>query len=323
MRNSSGRKQMGDLLIEAGVLKKVNLAEALKKQKSTKKRLGEILQEMGVVCEKDIALVLATQFNIRPAPQLVEQPLSHELLSLVDLQMAMTRMVCPISREGNRLNLAMANPLDLATIDDIAFKTELDVVPWVSTPSDILAAIREHYLGGEAPDNHELCKILVIEGKEIVRAATIAALKKDGYQLLEAPSSREGLEAVIRHSPHLIVTETVMPGMDGCELFHTLQKNPETRHIPVIGFSSKASKEEEVALLNLGFADFLAKPIKLDVLTARVGRVLDLVYPGQGYSAKKRTAAQEASSLYEAIHTLLDLLQGALDQEQKNPSAAE
>ncbi|MDT8419055.1 MAG: response regulator [Desulfuromonadales bacterium] len=316
MSTSSGRKQMGDLLIEAGILKKVNLAEALKKQKSTRKRLGEILQEMGVVCEKDIALVLATQFNISPAPGLLENPPSPELLDLVDLQMAMTRLVCPISREGKRLNLAMANPLDLATIDDIAFKTDLDVVPWVSTPSEILAAIREHYLDGEVPDNHEMCRILVIEPKEMIRAATVSALHKEGYQLLEATTCTDGLQSVIRHSPHLVISETVMPGMNGPELFHALQQNPETRHIPLIGFSSKASKEEEVSLLNLGFADFLAKPVNLELLKARVARVLDMVYPGQGYSAKKRSMAQDTSSLYEAIHTLLDLLQATLDQEQ-------
>lgn len=313
---------MGDLLIEAGILKKVNLKEALQKQKATKKRLGEILQEMGVVCEKDIALVLATQFNISPAPQLLENSLPQELLDLVDLQMAMSRLVCPISREGKRLNLAMANPLDLATIDDIAFKTDLDVVPWVSTPSEILAAIRAHYLNGEVPDNHEMCKILVIEPKEMIRAATVSALQKEGYQLLEAVNCTDGLQAIIRHAPHLVVSETVMPGMNGVELFHALQQNPETRHIPLIGFSSKASKEEEVNLLNLGFADFLAKPVNLELLKARVGRVLDMVYPGQGYSAKNRSTAQDTAALYEAIHTLLELLQASLNQGQ-DPSSAE
>lgn len=313
---SSRRKQMGDLLVEAGVLKKVNLTAALNKQKASKKRLGEILQEMGVVCEKDIALVLATQFNIQSAPPLLDQSLPRELYDFVDLQTAMTRLVCPISRKGNRLNLAMANPLDLETIDDIAFRTELEVVPWVSTPSDILAAIRHHYLAAEESDNYEHCKILVVEDKKIVRAAAVSALKQEGYQLVEASGGEEGLEAVVRHSPHLIITETVMPGMDGCEMFRALQKNPETKLIPVIGFSSKASKEEETSLLNMGFVDFLPKPINQELLTARVGRVLDLVYQGQGFSAKNRTGTGGGSSLYEAIHTLLDLLQASLDKEQ-------
>lgn len=307
---------MGDLLVEAGVLKKVNLIDALSKQKTSKKRLGEILQEMGVVCEKDIALVLSTQFNIQPAPSLLEQPLPSDLFDFVPLQTAMSRLVCPISRHGNKLNLAMANPLDLETIDDIKFRTELEVAPWVSTPSEILTAIRHHYLGVEVTDNHEQCKILIVEDKDIIRAAARAALQQEGYQLVEASNGDEGLEAVLRHSPHLIITETVMPGMNGCEMFKVLQKNPETRHIPVIGFSSKASGTEEAALLNMGFADFLPKPINQELLTARVARVLDFTYQGQGFSAKNRTVDGEISSLYEAIHTLLDLFQTSLSKDE-------
>ena len=319
---SPRRKHMGELLVEAGVLKKVNLSDALEKQRTSKKRLGEILQEMGVVCEKDIALVLATQFNIRSAPSLIKKSLPRELCNFVDLQMAMSRLVCPISRQGNKLDLAMANPLDLGTIQDISFRTGLEVVPWVSTPSEILTAIRHHYLGVEEPDNREQCKILIVEDKEIVRSATRAALLKEGYQLVEASNGDDGLEAVLRHSPHLIITETVMPGLNGREMFKVLQKNPETRPIPVIGFSSKASKEEEASLLNMGFVDFLPKPINQELLTARVARVLDLVYKGQGFSAKIRTAAEETSSLYEAIHALLDLLQTSLDKTGSNQQSA-
>lgn len=316
MKKPSGRKQMGDLLVEAGVLKETDLVEALRKQKTSKRPLGEILQEMGVICEKDIALVLTTQFNIRPAPPLTEKPLPQELLGFVDLPLATTRLVCPISREGSKLNLAMSNPLDLETIDNISFRTELKVVPWVSTPSEILTAIRHHYLGEVKTDNHELCKILVVEDKKTIRAAAVAVLKKEGYQVVEASSGKEGLDAVQLHSPHLILTETVMPRMDGCAMFRELQKNPETRHIPVIGFSSRASKSEEVSLLNMGFADFIPKPINNGLLSARVGRVLDLVYQGQGFSAKHRSEASEPASLYEATHTLLDLLQGSLEKNQ-------
>jgi CheY-like chemotaxis protein len=315
MGKTSRRKQMGDLLVEAGILKQVNLTEALDRQKRSKKRLGEILQEMGVACEKDIALVLATQFNMRSAPPLLAQPLPGAVQDLVTLQTAMTRFVCPISREGIKLNLAMANPLDLETIDAISFRTELEVVPWVSTPSEILAAIRHHYLGTQEADHRDQCTILVVEGKEIIRAAAVSVLKKEGYRPIEASDGKAALEAVLRHLPQLIITETVMPGMDGRALFGILQENPLTRHIPVIGFSSRASKEDEIALLNLGFVDFLPKPINQKLLAARVGRVLDLVYKGQGFSAKNRTAARDSSSLYEAINTLLGLLQASLDKE--------
>jgi len=316
MKKTFQRKQMGDLLVEAGTLKEDSLQEALSKQKSSKRRLGEILQEMGVASEKDIARVLSTQFNIKPASPLTENHVSEELQGLVPLQTAMTRLVCPISREGYKLNLAMANPLDLNTIDDISFRTELKVVPWISTPSEIIAAIRLHYLGAEKADNREQCKILIIERNEIIRATAVSALEAEGYRLIEACDGEEGLEAVMQHLPQLIITESAMPGMDGSVLFNALQQNPVTRHIPLVGFSSIASRDEEISLLNLGFVDFLPKPIDQALLVARVGRVLDLVYQGQVFSATTRTATRESSSLYEAIHTLLGLLQASLEKEQ-------
>jgi len=316
MNRKTERKQMGDLLVEAGVVEQNSLQEALSKQKHSKKRLGEILQEMGVVCEDDIALVLSTQFNIKSVSSLREHHISEELQRFISLHTAMTRLVCPISREGSVLNLAMANPLDLGTIDDISFNTELKVVPWISTPSEILAAIRFHYLGGGETENSEKCKILVIEGKEIIRAAAVSALQQEGYQVIEASNGVEGLEEVLRHLPHLIITETAMPGIDATELFNTLQQNPATRHIPMIGFSSRASKDEEISLLTLGFADFLPKPINRDLLIARVGRLLDLVYQGQGFSTSSKIEARNSSALYGAIHTLLGLLQASLEKEK-------
>jgi DNA-binding response OmpR family regulator len=66
--------------------------------------------------------------------------------------------------------------------------------------------------------------------------------------------------------------------MDGLEMFRALQNNVVTRDIPVIALSSKAAAEEEARLLDLGYFDFIAKPINQVRLAARVKRALRSVY---------------------------------------------
>ncbi|PLX88995.1 MAG: hypothetical protein C0618_02415 [Desulfuromonas sp.] len=314
MTKSARKRQMGDLLVEAGVLKRVNLADALARQKVSKKKLGEILQEMGVVCDKDIALVLATQFNIRPVPPLADQPRDPQLRELVDIHTAIQRLVYPISRNNRRLNLAMANPLDLEIVDRIAFSTSLDVVPWVATPSEILAGIRYHYLESTQNAPESMGTIVLVEDKEKIRLSSALALRREGYRVVEASSAKMGLAAVLKHEPQLIITETVMVGMDGREMFRVLRKNPDTRSIPVIGFSSKATRDEEVSLLNMGFADFISKPINLELLIARVARVFALVYRGEHTG---RQGAPVLSPLHGEVEALLDLMQVSQNQVRR------
>jgi CheY-like chemotaxis protein len=303
------RKQIGDILVGMGVLKSVNLEDALKRQKNSRKRLGEILQEMGVVCEKDIAQVLATQFSFAQAPPLPEIPISQELLDLVSLPFALSQLVFPLYRERDRLHLAMANPLDLDTVDKITFGTGLKVVPWISTASEIYAAIKAQYPKSSAACDRKEWKILIVEDKVLTRTAAVGALKKKGYSIFEAANGSEGLEAVLLHSPHLIIAETVMRGMDGCEMFRVLQRNPATRTIPFIGFSSRASREEETRLLNLGFFDFVSKPLNPTLLTARVERALKMVYGRAGGPG----SVDAGEPLHMAVRLLLGLMLDALE----------
>ncbi|HXV21324.1 MAG TPA: response regulator, partial [Desulfuromonadales bacterium] len=139
-----------------------------------------------------------------------------------------------------------------------------------------------HYLqADQQTEKSEWWTVLVVDDQEMVRLAIVAALRKEGYSLLQASNGAEGLKIALQQKPHLIITDTVMPRMDGYEMFRALQANLDTRDIPVIALSSKAAAEEEAMLLERGYFDFVAKPINPVRLTARVKRALRLVY-GKG-----------------------------------------
>jgi CheY-like chemotaxis protein len=279
----SKRKRFGEILVEAGVVSETQLNLALDKQRGSGQRLGQVLEEMGIVTEKDVAVVLARQFGFKTVQNLAKYSFAEDLLALVDQETALKRSIFPLKLEGKSLYLAMVNPLDMETIDNLTFRSGLRILPCVTTPAEIQAAVQKHYLGGgEGPAGTKAqadwWKILVVDDQELVRAAIAAALKREGYEISEATNGAEGLKQACQQLPHLIVTDTVMPRMDGFEMFRALQSQAATRAVPVIALSSRSAPEEEARLLDAGYFDFIAKPINPVRLTSRVRRALRISY---------------------------------------------
>jgi CheY-like chemotaxis protein len=274
------RKRFGEILVEAKVVNEHQLERALEKQKGTGRRLGQILEEMGVVTERDIAAALARQFGFKTVANISRATFSKELLALFDGDTALKLLLFPLKQEGTSLFLAMVNPLDIETIDNISFKSGLRVIPCVTTHTEIQSAVNRHYFK-IVEKTHEAdtwWTVLVVDDQDLVRAAAMAALKRAGYDLLEASNGAEGLKVALQEKPHLIIVDTVMPRMDGYEMFRAIQGNLSIKHIPIIALSSKSTAEEEAKLLEMGYFDFIAKPINPIRLVARVKHALRINY---------------------------------------------
>lgn len=277
------RKKLGETLIDMGVIDTVTLEKALALQKTTNKRLGKILEEMDVILEEDIARALAKQFGFRYAKGLTRFNFPPEVLDLCDAETALTKSVFPLKIEGRTLHLAMSNPLDIEFQSDFSFKTGYNISPCVSSPEEIKAAIKKNYLVEvEADEEDRLWSILIVDDQDIVLNAAEAALKKEGYAIYKAENGAEGLKKAIQVVPHLIITDVLMPRMDGHEMFRALQANQSVANIPVIALSSKATAEEEYRLLEMGFYDFVPKPINPLRLVARVRRAMRMTQGAHG-----------------------------------------
>ncbi len=274
------RKRFGEILVEAKVVDEHQLQRALEKQKGTGRRLGQVLEEMGVVTERDIAAALARQFGFKTVSNIAKASFSQELLALFDGDTAMNKLLFPLKKEGATLFLAMVNPLDMETLDNLSFSKGLRVVPCVTTPTEIQSAVNRHYfkIVEQTHEPDAWWTILVVDDQDLVRSAVLAALKREGYNLLEASNGADGLKVALQEKPHLIIADTVMPRMDGYEMFRAIQSNLSIKHIPVMALSSKSSAEEEAKLLDMGYHDFIAKPINPIRLVARTRHALRLIY---------------------------------------------
>lgn len=275
------RRKFGEVLIEEGVIDAAMLQLALKEQAASGKRLGQILEEQDIISERDIALVLARQFSLKTVKNISKHNFSASLLDLIDSEKALQKLIFPLRIEGKTLYLAMVNPLDMETLDTLSFGTGLRVVPYLTTPQEIHSAINEHYLKSiNAPAQGDWWRVLVYDNQELALSATSAALSKEGFEVIKVSRPDEALTLIHQKRPHLIITEVTMPGIGGIELFNSLKKNPRTAQIPMIAYSNRSTANEEAHLLDLGFIDFIAKPVNAVRLVARIKRALQLSYDG-------------------------------------------
>lgn len=95
------------------------------------------------------------------------------------------------------------------------------------------------------------------------------------YSVLKAQNGLVGYELAEQHIPELIITDIMMPVMEGDELCKLIKKNPKTSHIPLIMLTAKDNKEQQIEGLKTGADAYLSKPFDIDHLTAQVNNLLE------------------------------------------------
>ena len=138
------KKQLGELLIEKGIITKRQLEEAIKIQKAKGGLLGEILVALGFASEEDIAQTLTVQYGFPYLP-LSNYELNYDTVRLVPEHVARQYRLIAVDKIGDTLTIAMSNPLNLKAVEDIEYLTKCRVQTFVSTLTDINRAIDKAY----------------------------------------------------------------------------------------------------------------------------------------------------------------------------------
>jgi len=112
-------------------------------------------------------------------------------------------------------------------------------------------------------------KILIVDDDHFFREVLKDALR-ERYQVLEANSSKDALDHAVNQQPDLIILDVVMPGGCGIQACRQLKELPQTRHIPVLLFSSHDKKDGIILGLQAGADDYLTKPMSPTELLARI-----------------------------------------------------
>ena len=137
-------KQLGDLLLERGVINQAQLERAIKLQKEKGGLIGQILVSLGFVKEEEIAQALTVQYGFPYLP-LECYEMNTEAIRLVPQNVALQYNLVAIDKIGDLLTIAMSNPLNYQAVEDVEILTKCKVQVFVSTMTDINNAIAKHY----------------------------------------------------------------------------------------------------------------------------------------------------------------------------------
>lgn len=137
-------QRLGELLLKENLITEEQLKQALEYQKTNGLRLGSALIKLGFVSEEDIAMTLSKQLGY-PSINISKFDVEPEVLKLIPADLARKYTVLPLHRTGHILTVAMADPTNLTAIEDIRFKTELNVQPVVAPETPLKMAIERYY----------------------------------------------------------------------------------------------------------------------------------------------------------------------------------
>jgi DNA-binding response OmpR family regulator len=118
-------------------------------------------------------------------------------------------------------------------------------------------------------------KILIIEDNEDLRFFIREALAGK-YNISEAENGRIGMNSAFTTMPDLIVTDIMMPDLDGIDLCRQLKNDELTSHIPIVMLTARATSEDKISGLRSGADDYIIKPFNMDELATRISNLLEL-----------------------------------------------
>ncbi|MCP5104345.1 MAG: response regulator, partial [bacterium] len=161
--------------------------------------------------------------------------------------------------------------------------------------------------------------ILVVEDHADVRKHIRESLEPF-YNVVEAADGKEGIKKAGETIPDLIISDIMMPEVDGMELCKVLKKDVKTSHIPIVLLTAKASEESEIKGLETGADDYITKPFNTKILLTRTRNLIELRKHLQQKIQKQMLLQPDEISVSSVDEEFIKELQGIIE---KNLSAPE
>jgi type IV pilus assembly protein PilB len=145
------KKRLGELLLESGVIDETQLQAALGHQRRWGMKLGQALLDLKLATEPQVVAALARKFGYESADLAVLQagPLLEGALKLVPRDVAAKHTLLPLAADTNSITVAMADPTNIAVVDELSFRTGRRVRICIAGERELAAAIRRLYFGDE------------------------------------------------------------------------------------------------------------------------------------------------------------------------------
>lgn len=161
-------------------------------------------------------------------------------------------------------------------------------------------------------------RLLVVEDNDDLRNFLVSILSDD-YAVLQATNGRQGLEMAANDMPDFIITDVMMPEMDGLTMVRQIKRNKNICHIPIVVLSAKASLCDRISGLKEGVDDYITKPFSALYLKSRVVNIIDSrkalqqTYIEQINPDDTKTYKLESPQIVDADNEMMTRLLGYLE----------
>ncbi|WP_414468666.1 ATP-binding protein [Methanobacterium sp. ACI-7] len=162
-------------------------------------------------------------------------------------------------------------------------------------------------------------RILLVDDNADMRSY-IKRLLSEHYDVDVVCDGKSALEATLRNHPHLILTDVMMPRMDGFELLKEIRSNKHTRSIPIIFISARAGEESEIEGIEAGADDYLIKPFSAKELMARVRNNLQMAKLRNEAAIKEKKLRLMVEEAKESLEIVCNNLEQQVQERTKELS---
>lgn len=234
-----------------------------------------------------------------------------------------------INRQGDGIGLALTKDLvallqgeievDSSPGQGTTFTVSLPVQPGsaiqdIDVPKDLMAGeTRTQPLFPQLAEN-EFAVLIVDDSVDVLYY--LERILSPRYRVIKAHNGREGWETAGQLIPDIVISDVVMPEMDGYQLIEKLKEDPRTDHIPVILLTAKSTQADKVQGLRGGADAYLTKPFHEEELQVRINKLIENRRKLQESFAAKRFHRSPARVLDPFLVNVLDILEKHYEDEQ-------
>lgn len=223
--------------------------------------------------------------------------------------------------EGTGLGLAISDKLiglmggNLSVVSTpeqgSVFTVSLPLSTVSSTTEALVQPVRQRITGYDGPPR----RVLVVDDHVDNRLVVVALLSSLGFVVSEAVDGQQALDLIRVNPPDLILMDLVMPNLSGFDALQQLRLWPELANTKVIAFSANVFEQNQQRSFREGFDDFVAKPVDVDNLLAKVGQHLALKWQ---YDQQELPAQNTPLSQIDLVLPPAHQLEGLLEQANKS-----
>lgn len=163
-----------------------------------------------------------------------------------------------------------------------------------------ISELQQETVNASPEEEDKETRILIIEDNEELRHFIYTVLSKD-YVVFEAENGKQGLDITLSQMPDIVISDIMMPEMDGIEYLKSVKENSNICHIPVILLSAKASLSDQIQGLEYGADEYITKPFSSTLLKARVDSLLKQRQVLYEYYLSKLKSKEEVKGIMDRL----------------------